>query len=339
MGFEWSGHGDKVRWSIYFTVSDVPICLELAKFGMRIWHPKEDQPNKKRIIGQLQSALRRLEEHLMPLIDASINDGEVTVANHSSEFRDRYEFFREKAGLSYAEAAAVEAKKEESIGARKKKSDEIGTITALLGGFGEVMRNRREGFYYSVSMIDAYFSYLEHRTTLLRAFIGKPIDKGNFKTILGAKWDDKLRMIAPSPTSREFQTLLGRLRELKERIRNPFAHGGVENDGGSIFCHIPNVGAIPGNLSRIKNSARFRFIPVDTEDHTSVCELFDDVDSFLSKDQLAIPCALAEGGVHPAWDNHNLSEYAKLNSSTMQEVTEFIMHWNRLQDMHENMDY
>jgi hypothetical protein len=126
---------------------------------------------------------------------------------------------------------------------------------------------------------------------------------------------------------------------LKERIRNPFAHGGIENDGGSIFCHIPNVGAIPGNLSRIKKSARFRFIPVDTEDHASVCKLFDDVDYFLSKDQLATPCALADGGVHPAWDEHNLSEYARLNSSTTQEVEEFIMHWNRIQDMHDNMDY
>ena len=40
---------------------------------------------------------------------------------------------------------------------------------------------------------------------------------------------------APSPAARI------EVADLKERIRNPFAHGGTENDRGSIYCHIPGV--------------------------------------------------------------------------------------------------
>jgi hypothetical protein len=49
------------------------------------------------------------------------------------------------------------------------------------------------------------------------------------------------------------QTLYSRLKRIKERVRNPFAHGGVENDGGSLLVHIPTIGAMPANFTQIRD--------------------------------------------------------------------------------------
>lgn len=334
MGFQWSGHGEKVRWAIHFNFNDEPMRIELAKFGLRIAHRKDSAVDMSRLVGQLQSALRRVEKHLMPLIDEAIKSGDATIANRSHEFRRRYEFFRKHADSSFK-------KSERPVRSKPKpaNSEAPQNITTLLEGFGQSMKLKHEGFYYSVAMIDAYFSYLEHRLTLLRAFTGKPLAEGQLETILGAKWDVKLKMLIPQSDGSAFKLMLGRLRDLKERIRNPFAHGGVENDRGSIFCHVPHVGAIPGNLSRTKHSAHFRLIPVDTEDHASACELFDEVDALLCAKSMAIPSALADGEVHPAWDKDSLRKYAALNKATSEDVEEYISQWNHVQDMHNNMDY
>lgn len=334
MGFQWSGHEEKVRWAVHFNFNGELVRIELAKFGLRIWYRENSDVNINRIKGQLKKALGRLEKHLMPLIDSAIKSGDATIANRSHEFRHRYEFFRDRAAVSFKKAERPTRSK-----SKEKNKNLSQGLTAIMGEFQRTIKLKNEGFYYSVAMIDAYFSYLEHRLTLLRAFTGKPIMEGELETILGAKWDEKLKMVIPKSDAGTCRLILGRLRELKERIRNPFAHGGVENDRGSIFCHVPYVGAIPGNLSRTRNSARFEFIPVDTDDHASACKLFDEVDALLCAASMTIPSALADGGVNPAWDKDSLREYAALNESTSQDVEEYISHWNDVQDMHDNMDY
>lgn len=334
MQFEWTGYEEKVRWTVYFNFDGEPMRIELAKFGLRFWYIEGSNVQLGRVIGQLQRALKRLEKHLMPLIDKAIHQGDATVANRTHEFRHRYEFFRNNATASFAKAerpARTRSKVEDS--------DFPSGLSTIIAGFQRTMKLRHEGFYHSVAMVDAYFSYLEHRLTLLRAFTGRALVEGGLETFLGAKWDEKLRMVLLQNDAVRVNVLLGRLRELKERIRNPFAHGGVENDRGSIFCHIPNVGAIPGNLSRTKKSARFRFLPVDNDEHSAACNLFDEVDALLCEGSLTNPSVLADGGVHPAWDKNSLRQYAELSSSTRELVEEYVSHWNDDQDRHENMDY
>lgn len=83
------------------------------------------------------------------------------------------------------------------------------------------------------------------------------LPEGGIEKVLAARWDDKLQAVLGAG-SQAHGRMIGRLRDIKERIRNPFAHGGTENDRGSIYCHIPGVGTIPGNMSRTKNSAHFK---------------------------------------------------------------------------------
>jgi hypothetical protein len=333
MDFPMWGPEDKSRWAVYARVDGEPIRLELAKAGLRIWHGKDSSVDLHRVIGQLRAALGRLEKLLAPLLAQAVDDGNATIANLSYEFRDRYTFFRAQAELPFQYRVT------DQVNAEPEDTTPRGMFTKVFESAFADRQHKTIAFYNSIAMIDAYFSYIENRTTLLRAFTGQPLEKGGLERFLRAKWDAKLRGIAPDSHSQEFKNLLGRLRAVKEKFRNPFAHGGTENDRGSIFCHVPSVGTIPGNMSGFKGSARFQFMPLDTEDHVSICQLFDELDAYLHAGQLEVPSRLADGGVNPAWDAASLVKYAALNTVAITEVEQYIKYWNHEQDRHDNMDY
>ncbi|WP_186181782.1 hypothetical protein [Burkholderia gladioli] len=348
MNFPSREFGDKERWAIFFKVDEQPAYIRFMKFGLRIGSMQRDPKFIPRVKGQLRTALRRLERRLGPLLNEAIELGNATIPNRIYEFRERYRFFRNHAGRSFQMAefspilSSGDEKKEceQSNDCDENKSIESGVNVALGRVFDELNRNttaRREGFFFSVAMIDAYFSYLEHRLILMRAFTGKALVHGELIDILRARWDKKFEMIGLASVERG--RLLGRLKTLKERIRNPFAHGGVENDGGSIYCHVPNVGAIPSNMSASGKGVRFGLIPVDTEEHKSACRLFDSIDEFLGSGDLRVANALAEGGLHAAWDADHLQLYRQLQNATNDEVEDYIHHWHDRQDMFENMDF
>jgi hypothetical protein len=332
MRFPSYGAGEKVRWTTFFSVDGRPYALELAKFGLKIYHAKEGDQLLERVIGQLSSALGRLEKRLAPLIKEQIELGNVTLANRSSEFGARYRFFRQKADVAYRSA------KRKPASQRLRESGGTGGLSEMMAAWGRAVGKRREGFFHSVAMVDAYFSYLEHRLVLLRAFRGKPLSPGGVEAVLTMRWDAKFDD-ALGPQAPASGVLLGRLRELKERIRNPFAHGGAENDKGSIYCHLPFVGTIPGNMSATRRSAHFKWIPIEEEDHESICELFDQVDAVLCDGPLEKPALLADGGIDPVWTPDELKLYRRLIRGSKKALDEYIDRWNYFRDQHDNMDY
>ncbi len=334
MGFKWQGVGEKVRWTTYFWVNDKPFAVELAKFGLRLHHEENDRASVPRVCGQLKQALGRLETRMKPLIETQVAAGNVTLQNRSGEFKARYQFFRDKADGAFG-ASACKPRRATPV---RSEDEPLSNLTQLFESFTSQLEARREGFYYSVAMVDAYFSYLEQRLVLLRAFQGTPMPGGGIKEILTARWDNKFKTVLGSLQA-VHAPLLGRLRAVKENVRNPFAHGGSQNDGGAIFCHVPGVGSIPGNLSRTRDSANFKWIPIDTEDHQTICRLFDDTDKVLCSGSLAKPSLLADGGLHPVWTDAVLAEYKRLGRQSVKSVNAYVERWNHFQDQHDNMDY
>jgi hypothetical protein len=324
MGFAWSGHGEKVRWSVYVRIAGEPVIFEHRKFGFTILRRTGSPLTIERIRGQIHAALKILEGALEGLAQSQIELGHVTVANRFSEFYGRYQFFREHADQRFSAAAGQVAEPGQS-------------------SFVEVVNTRlranREGFFYSTAMIDAYFSCLEHRLILIRAFIGRPLAPGELLALLAAKWDDKLKDVLDVVGQRANELLLGRLRDIKERIRNPFAHGGVENDRGSLFFHLPTVGAIPANFSRFRNSVQFNFNPIGADDHDGACRVFDELDVALESGPLAGPHRLMTSGMDPAFDAATLAEYARTIAAGDDDIEQYIEHWAENWERHANMDY
>lgn len=324
--FPWAGHGEKVRWSVYASVTGEPVVFELRKSGFTILRRQGSSLSMERVVGQLGSALRELEVALQPLAKEQVNRGCVTIANRWHEFDDRYRFFRNLAEQAYARADTPPL----------AQDDEPLQLDVLLNW---PVQNRREGFFYSTAMIDAYFSCLEHRLILLRAFIGTPLAAGELSRLLAAKWDEKLKNVLNVTEKHAVGLLLGRLCQIKERIRNPFAHGGVENDGGSLFFHLSDIGAVPANFSRFKNSIRFNIIPIDADDHKSACAVFDELDDKLRTDALAGPHQILEADLDAAFDPETLAEYAAAVQGGAEMLEAWIERWSQEWERHANMDY
>jgi hypothetical protein len=132
---------------------------------------------------------------------------------------------------------------------------------------------------------------------------------------------------------------LGRLRALKERVRNPFAHGGTENDGGSLFFHLPRIGAIPANFTKFGNSVRFSLLPIEEADFDDTCALFDEVDAIIGAAPLARPLKMIEAGLDPAFNPESLAHYRGVVDSVDKDFEAHLDHMGEEWARHANMDY
>lgn len=331
--FRWAGPGEKVRWSVYCTFNDVPVSFEMRKFGFTICAQKGAEIDATRLCGQLRVAVKHVEKWLEPIAKEQTATGNVLIANRRHEFDSRYRFFRDLADQSYRRADRKPRRK-----AKPKKATVSGSIQDLLESFNEEVRANTQGFYYSTAMVDAFFSRLEHNLVLLRAFCGKSLNEGDLTSFLSLLWDEKLKALV-DVTEPGWQKIYSELKRIKERIRNPFAHGGVENDGGSLFVHIPTLGALPANFTQIRNSVRFNFIPVEKDDHASACATFDAFDGLMRSGSLGGAYSFVDAGIDPSFDATQLAEYKKLIEAPPDEREMWFEHWHNENDRHSNMDY
>lgn len=337
MGWTWHGHGEKVRWTVRGTIDGQRVAFEHQKFGFMVFLP-EDRPDlKARVEGQLRAALSEVETYLSAFAEAQVDRGEVVIANRFSEFDDRYRFHRGLADAAYGfelEPFDPQTTIEGDDATRARLFSHTMTERA-----NSLATSQREAFFHSTAMIDAYFSCLEHRLVLLRAFTGRPFASGEVLRLLAMRWGDKFREVLGLPYSTEAAEIIGRMRRIKERIRNPFSHGGVENDKGSIFFHLPMVGMIPANFTRFGDSIRFSVNPVKADDHAEACATFDVLDTLLSSGALAGPHQFVRWGVDPNFDAAHSAEYAATIAEGPEVVEAYIDAWSRRWEDFQNMDH
>jgi hypothetical protein len=187
-------------------------------------------------------------------------------------------------------------------------------------------------------MVDAFFSRLEHMLVLLRAFCGAPMRDEELTALLGMAWDDKVKVLV-DVDDWSMQKLYSDLKLIKDRVRNPFAHGGAEKDGGSLFVHIPTVGAMPANFTKIRDSVRFNFIPVDNDDQGSACAVFDAFDRAIREGPLKGAQDLVENGIDPSFAAEKLLTYKEIVEGSVKLREIWCQRWHYENDRHANMDY
>ncbi|WP_368363552.1 hypothetical protein [Rhizobium mongolense] len=336
MGWHWSGEEEKVRWTVYGSVDGEPIFFSLRKFGFKVGHKVGGKVPVSRVVGQLRAALKLVEEVLEPFAKHQIGKGEVVIANRFGEFSSRYLFFREKADKAFKKAKPKPRKRKK---ARRRRDFGRKLMTDFVAEMNRAIKHEKRGFVYSVAMVDCFFSALEHRLVLLRAFTGRPMADGELAELLQSKWEEKLKSVIQVAGDRKVELLFGELREIKERVRNPFAHGGMENDGGSLFINMPRIGSVPANFSRFGKSVRFSHLPVGHDAHAEYCRIFDGLDDILSSGALLRPHRLLDAGVDPSFDAENLKTYLATVTGSDEAVEHFIARWSHEWERHANMDY
>jgi hypothetical protein len=85
MGWPWSSHGEKVRWSVYGRVAGEPVVFEHRKFGFTILRGPDAKIPNSRIEGQLKAALKEVEKFLEPYAEHQVWRGEVVIVNRFGE--------------------------------------------------------------------------------------------------------------------------------------------------------------------------------------------------------------------------------------------------------------
>ncbi|MDX0537945.1 hypothetical protein GOC55_32295 [Sinorhizobium medicae] len=330
-----SGPEEKVRWTAYGSVDGTPVFLQMRKSGFTIGVEKGRALAFQRVVGQLKAGLKEVEKFLEPYAKHQVENGDVTIVNRFHEFEDRYRFFRDLAGKAYGKAKTPRRKKR--VASTGNPSG--GFMSEMVAELNRSTRANHEGFYHSTAMIDAYFSALEHRLVLLRAFTGTAFADGAVLSLLAARWDEKLKLVVPAIQIKKMAPILGKMRDIKERIRNPFAHGGSENDRGSLFFHLPRVGAIPANFSGFGRSVRFTVVPIESHSHAEICRTFDELDALLETGALERPHRMIKASIDPSFDATAIKEYADATSGTDEDFEHYMDWWSKEWERHANMDY
>lgn len=334
LGFPATGMEEKVRWTVYAEVSGRPFAFSLQKFGFRIF-TLANTPHELtiRVSRQLSASLKHVDAPLSSYAESQIYSGNLTIQNKMHLFDERYTYFRNIADQEYSNtkisAAAQGANQED--------------FKSLFNNLREIINNHsqseRRGFFASSAMIDAWFSRLEHRMLLLRAFSGIPLEPGGLKLFLNSPWDERLRFLLPSRTDNHTGVIIGKLRKVKETLRNPISHGGVENDGGAFHFHLDGIGAIPANLSRYSGGLKPSLVPIPEITHSETCTTFDQADDLLNSGNLKLPGEFISNGIDPHYDVESISQYRESIEEGEESVSQFIEAISRNWEMHANMDY
>lgn len=315
---------EKTLWSISVIFKGLSLRIEDAKFGLKFAGP--DGAISDTVVTELSRLLERgfrvAERFVQPFLTDQINKGFVTVHNRFTTLDDRYRFLREQAEVSFSNSDTT------SITATD--------LQTRVAEYNYRIRREREGFFLGIAAVDAYFSRLEHFLVLALPFCDFDPQNDNLVSFLTENWSDKFKRVVPLNNDITAHKLYQRLRVVKQRYRNKFAHGWFEKGASSLYVHFPPIGAIPAELSSRENVV-LQFRPLTAPTFAGICELLDEVDSYFSNGRLRLAVKYAEAGLDVAFDPKSIAKY---KSALNDEDSEgFIEAEAYFQDQFTNMDW
>lgn len=323
------GPEEKLRWEIPFRYKGIHCSFALQKFGLRLYiscaSGTDADCNKlhKEIIGKLKKRINSIEKTiLIPFAQSQIKKGHVTIVNQYNNLENRYVYFREKA---------------ENASKRRFRSKGKDFTEDLNKSLNHYFSTRIDLFYNALAMLDSYFSLLEHLFVLVLPFHNTGYDLVNY---ISEYWSDKFKKLFDIRKNQKAKSFYDRLDTIKERYRNYYAHGCFEKAGASLYIHFPGLGAIPAQLTRVKNSAHFHFFPIEEDKFKEICETIDEFNEWLRADSTGLKNIIKyiESGLNIPCDKKSLKQI-KTAMKSEKSLNALIAHWSYLDDLHTNMDY
>jgi hypothetical protein len=320
------GRSEKTAWEIPLLFRNARCGLALQKFGLRLFIDPRDVEEEggaalaQELVRQLVRALRQMESDVLePFAKEQIGRGNVTVVNQAATLRRRHEYFRER-------AAAPPSSIEES-------SSKAGDLASALEG---TFRSGEEMLNNSIAAVSA-FSLLEHELVLLLPFAGFDASKESLVDFIGDRWATKFKRIfdiSADPTAKAHYDGLHRL---AEDHRNPYAHGGFDKVGGSLYFHEAGFAAFPARLSDARAEPYFHFVDGD-EGWKSAWELSDEVDEWMRTGPLRHGVRYMEAGFDARFDQVSIADQQAAAASD-ESFAEYLQGLGYVLDQAANMDW
>ena len=327
LGYKFWGQEEKVAWTIPFTYKGEAFIATHRKLGFRICAAKETSkagPLVLEMLLKLKNMIRLADGIVEPIIKEQVAFCNCTILNKYSDFMSRYEFFREKADSTFKTPPPP-----------RRLDEPLGEVPSIWSFKNNILR---EGFYYTQAMLDAYFSYLEHVLVLLVSF--EPDfdrERDSLDSIIFSDWTSKYNRIIKPESNPKGMRYYNKLKEIKEKFRNTFAHGGFEKNGSPYFVHFPGLGAIPLSLSKFTNSVHFHITPIREIEFSEICTFLDEFEDYL-EGLLFRPMQIIKAGIDISYNEPNRKEY-QLALRSDEDVEEFIEHETYLWERQANMEW
>ena len=192
-----------------------------------------------------------------------VRSGNVTINNQYHRLRGMYAHFRTAA--------------ENPVAAAESPPDE-GSLTV---GWNTMVQEKSLRFFNAVAMVNAYFSLLEHSLVLVWPFVNYTPGTDDLENFIGKRWAEKFKTVFDVTVPGTPKTLYDRLRDVAEEYRNTYSHGGFDKERSAFLIHFPR-GAVPAQLSDIRDRPQFEFFPITEPNLGDITALFDEVDDWLS---------------------------------------------------------
>lgn len=318
------GPQEKLLWGIRFDYCGATFGFEHRKFGLRaLCEPSNlDSPLLQEVLGKARALTDIVEVYLKSgFVATQITGNCFTVENLFPQLDARYRFLRERAEVAYSTAPPPPE-------THRTANGEVTT--------SDYARPGREGGALGTAAVDAYYSRQEHLFCLASAFVMSEPPLGGFVEFLGGNWTKKARAILDLSDPKT-KKLYDRLLDIREEWRNPLAHGGFLSGGGSLYFHLPRVGALPARLRRTPAGVKFGF-NLHSESFSEIVKFFDCVDDFLREGPLYFPMKWAESGLDVAFDDASRATY-KTAMDSEERFNDFLQ-WSQYQwEIHANMDF
>jgi hypothetical protein len=324
LGSKDGGRCEKTAWVYWFTFQGRPFNLALTKFGLRLAGSADSEAEfidlGDQVVKRLDAAARLAERLVFQsFAETQIAAGSVTILNDSRRLREMYEYFRETAerGLSDEEVRDLE------------QGD----------GFVRLFVRDEHRFRYSVALVGAYFSWLEHVLVLYWPFCGYGPGTDDLQRFIGDHWSDKFKRLFDVAHDPEAKRHYDALREVAEEYRNTFAHGGFGRNRRGILVHVPGGAPIEAGLSEIRNRPHFEFAPVPEETLSEIARVLDAADEWMRSGPASFGVKWVEAGFDVPFDSKSVSENVTAMDNGADAFREIMERWSYFANQAANMDW
>lgn len=321
LGFQNLGQSEKTAWEIRFGYRGALCAAAFRKYGLRLESYADEMSDDAldalllELTELLAPVIKLVERHVFQdFITDQVQVGAVSVANRAGRLRAMYVYFRELTQAAHSGA---------------------GQLSHLPSSSGAwLLPAQTEGFYTTVAMVNAYFSYLEHLFVLMLPFSNFDASKESLVSFIRDNWRDKYKRIIPLANNVGGQRFFERLRNIAEEFRNTHVHGGFNKSHGGLIVHCSG-GALHADITTQRGNPYYELIPVDQADYEQVCATFDEFDAWLA---FAPGHRWASAGLTVAFDETSIAAYATAAASN-EAFEDLLDRTAHLEDQNANMDW
>lgn len=328
LGFENLGRFEKTAWECTFTYREVLGSISHQKMGVRLYVDRRPFGGRREantfardLRGTLKRALSIFERaFLRRFATEQMRAGNVTFLNQAWRLREMHEYHREGAQAAY-----------QGRGRISKQHPEGGS---------RLYPGETEGFYNTVAMVAAYFSWLEHVMVLAHPFTRGTITADtDIADFMRLGWRDKFRSLFDLRTDAKAVAAYKKLLRLSDAYRNPWVHGALDTRQGAVAFHLPGSGAVSMALGGRELTPSFFLLPFDQRGFTEASRTLQQADRFLrSHRRTRLPMRWIESGLDVAFDVGSRAQYAlALQSPAL--FDDLMKYSTALWERHVNMEW